>query len=304
MRLYDHRQCFLLLFGTTTVSSLILGKNVLASTLARTTTTTDSSSAARGSGRYSFPRPHIPHPRIPSFHRQSSQSIPSTTETNDGEKKKKKTPPSIGSTGGKTDSNTKKIQAQQPQTPLSSYNRFIRFVPLVGGSSSSSVVAKTTFTAMMIATLVGYIVMSTSLIRYSGSFLMNGLFNPYQNLLVTHPLQTKVVTGAILAVIGDAVAQKMTQEGQQQQQQDSSSATYWDRRRALSFAVFDMCYRVFQHNMFPFIIRLGQGNVIKKVLPRILPSKNLVSFLLPAAAAIEQTALYQLAIVPVSSLIK
>ena len=146
--------------------------------------------------------------------------------------------------------------------------------------------------------------MSTSLIRYSGSFLMNGLFNPYQNLLVTHPLQTKVVTGAILAVIGDAVAQKMTQEGQQQHQQDSSSATYWDRRRALSFAVFDMCYRVFQHNMFPFIIRLGQGNVIKKVLPRILPSKNLVSFLLPAAAAIEQTALYQLAIVPVSSLIK
>jgi hypothetical protein len=129
------------------------------------------------------------------------------------------------------------------------------------------------------------------------------LFSPYQNLLVSNPLQTKVATGAILAVVGDAVAQKVTQKGQQQQQ-NYSFATYWDKRRALSFAVFDMCYRVFQHNMFPFIIRLGQGNVIKKVLPQILPSKNLVSFLLPAAAAIEQTAMYQLAVVPVSSLVK
>jgi hypothetical protein len=303
MRLYDHRPCFLLLFGITTVSSLILGKNVQASTLVRTTTATDSSSAARGGGRYSFPRPHIPHPRIPSFHRESSQSIPSTTETINSEKKEKQTPPSIGSTEEKTDTDTKKIQVQQQQTPLSFINRFRSLVPLVGGSSSSSVVAKTTFIAMMIATLVGYIVTSTSLIRYSGLFLQNGLFNPYQNLLVNHPLQTKVGTGAILAVIGDAVAQKVVQKGQQQQH-NSSFATYWDKRRALSFAVFDMCYRVFQHNMFPFIIGLGQGNVIKKVLPRILPSKNLVSFLLPAAAAIEQTAIYQLAVVPVSLLIK
>jgi protein Mpv17 len=297
MRLYDHRPCFLLLFGITTVSSLILGKNVQASTLVRTTTTSDSSSAARDSGRYSFPLPYIPHPRIPSFHRQSSQSIPFTTETINSEKKKKQTPPSIGSTEEKTDTDTKKIQVQQQQlTPLLSIDRFKSIVPLVGGSSSSSVVAKTTFIAMMIATLVGYIVTSTSLIRYSGLFLQNGLFNPYQNLLVIHPLQTKVGTGAILAVVGDAVAQKVTQKGQHQQ--DSSFATYWDKRRALSFAVFDMCYRVFQHNMFPFVIRLGQGNVIKKVLPQILPSKNLVSFLLPAAAAIEQTAIYQLAVVP------
>ncbi|MGK3737404.1 MAG: hypothetical protein ACI8RD_008457 [Bacillariaceae sp.] len=298
MRLYDHRPCFLLLLGITTVSSLMLGKNVQASTLVRTTTTTttDSSSAARGSGRYSFPRPHIPHPRIPSFNRQSSQSIPFTTEpTKNEEKKKKEIPPSIGSTEEKTDTDTTKkvqVQQQQQQTPLSSItDRFKSLVPVVGGSS----VARTTFIAMLIATIVGYIVTYTSLI--------NVLFSPYQNLLVSNPLQTKVATGAILAVVGDAVAQKVTQKGQQQQQ-NYSFATYWDKRRALSFAVFDMCYRVFQHNMFPFIIRLGQGNVIKKVLPQILPSKNLVSFLLPAAAAIEQTAMYQLAVVPVSSLVK
>ena len=112
-------------------------------------------------------------------------------------------------------------------------------------------------------------------------FLSNGLYKPYQNSLVTNPLVTKVVTGAILSIIGDGVAQA-----------SSSDEIPYDKRRALSFAVFDSCYRVFQHNMFPAIIRAGKGNVVGKLLP----------MLAPAAAAIEQTAMYQFLVVPVSSL--
>ena len=128
-----------------------------------------------------------------------------------------------------------------------------------------------------------------ALLQYSGRFLSNVLLKPYQNSLVNNPCITKVITGAVLAIVGDAVAQVTNNE----------QNVEYDKRRALSFAAFDSCYRVFQHNMFPAIIRLGQGNVIRNILPRIFPS-SLVAMLAPAAAAVEQTAMYQFLIVPVS----
>jgi hypothetical protein len=121
---------------------------------------------------------------------------------------------------------------------------------------------------------------AATLLQYPVWFLSNVLYKPYQNSLVNNPLVTKIITGAVLAIAGDAVAQATSEE-----------ASY-DRRRALSFAAFDACYRFFQHYMFPIIIGLGQGNVVKNLLP---------TFLTPAAAAIEQTTLYQFGIVPVSS---
>lgn len=254
MRYYD--RSFLLLLGITTVSSFILGSSVQA--LVRTIDS-NKSSAARGK-RYSFQRPQ---PRIPSFIRQSSQSPPFP---NGGNEKKKKT--------------------VQQQTSAS-------FISRLKGFSLSSSDSKKALTAIIVVAL-GYIATYTSLFRYSGLFLQNTLFHSYQNLLINHPLPTKTLTGAVLAIVGDALAQATTQTGQQQ----NSFASYYDRRRALSFALFDMCYRVFQHNMFPVIIGSCQGNVLKKVLPRILPSKNLVALLLPAAAAVEQTAIYQFVIVP------
>ena len=121
---------------------------------------------------------------------------------------------------------------------------------------------------------------ASALLPYPAWFLSNVLYKPYQNSLVNNPLITKVLTGAVLAIAGDAVAQATSDE------------TGYDRRRAVSFAAFDACYRFFQHYMFPIIIGLGQGNLVKNILP---------AFLTPAAAAIEQTTLYQFGIVPVSS---
>mmetsp|Transcript_26781 Transcript_26781/g.58745 ORF Transcript_26781/g.58745 Transcript_26781/m.58745 type:complete len:320 (+) Transcript_26781:214-1173(+) len=110
-------------------------------------------------------------------------------------------------------------------------------------------------------------------------FLSNGLYKPYQNYLVTNPLVTKMITGAILSIIGDAVAQASSA---------GDDEFVYDKRRALSFAAFDSFYRFFQHNMFPVVIKTGRGNVVGKLLP----------MLAPAAAAIEQTMLYQLLVVP------
>lgn len=123
-------------------------------------------------------------------------------------------------------------------------------------------------------------------LRYLGWILSDIIYKPYQNSLVNNPLVTKVITGAVLAIAGDAMAQATSNGAALANNQKKVE---YDKRRALSFAVFDSCYRVFQHNMFPLIIRLGQGNVVKNVLPK---------FLIPAAAAIEQTALYQFVIVP------
>jgi len=128
-----------------------------------------------------------------------------------------------------------------------------------------------------------------------GWFLSNMMFTPYQNSLVNNPLVTKVFTGAVLAIVGDAVAQATSNEAALANQQTKIG---YDKRRALSFAAFDSCYRVFQHNVFPWVIRSGQGNVIKRLLPKIIPSQNMVAFFSPAAAAIEQTAIYQFVIVP------
>lgn len=131
--------------------------------------------------------------------------------------------------------------------------------------------------------------------QYLGWILFNVLYNPYQKSLAKNPLITKIITGAVLAIAGDAVAQATSNE--------ATLANFltnirYDKRRALSFAVFDSFYRCFQHNVFPIIMRLGQGNLIKNLLPKIIPSKHIVAFLTPAAAAIEQTALYQFVIVP------
>uniref|UniRef100_A0A7S2HNS7 Uncharacterized protein n=1 Tax=Octactis speculum TaxID=3111310 RepID=A0A7S2HNS7_9STRA len=119
---------------------------------------------------------------------------------------------------------------------------------------------------------------ASALLPYPAWFLSNVLYKPYQNSLVNNPLITKVITGAVLAIVGDAVAQATSDE------------VGFDRRRAVSFAAFDACYRFFQHYMFPVIIGLGQGNVVKHILP---------AFLIPAAAAMEQTALYQFGIIPI-----
>lgn len=110
-------------------------------------------------------------------------------------------------------------------------------------------------------------------------------FSAYQTALIARPLTSKVLTGAVLALLGDALAQYSASS----RNPLSTSSFSYDRRRALSFAAFDACYRVFQHVMFPAVIGLCQGTVLRRILPMAAPN---------VAAAIERTMLYQLVIVP------
>mmetsp|Transcript_32982 Transcript_32982/g.94732 ORF Transcript_32982/g.94732 Transcript_32982/m.94732 type:complete len:311 (-) Transcript_32982:69-1001(-) len=123
----------------------------------------------------------------------------------------------------------------------------------------------------------------------SRSFIANyalSLLESYKGTMVRYPLETKVATGATLAVLGDALAQ--TREPNQ---------TSYNPRRAASFAAFDSCYRVFQHNAFPFIISICQGKMIGGLLSA-LPGVAVGPNLRAGLAALERTLVYQFAVIP------
>ena len=101
----------------------------------------------------------------------------------------------------------------------------------------------------------------------------------YKELLKTNPLPTKMVTGATLAVCGDAIAQSQDVDVE------------YDKRRAASFALFDMAYRALQHFAFPVIVAYCHGQILGSVGPlNVFDSSQL--------AAMEQTLASQLGIVP------
>jgi protein Mpv17 len=108
-------------------------------------------------------------------------------------------------------------------------------------------------------------------------------FNPletYKQTLSANPLPTKMITGATLAVCGDAIAQS----------QDKS--TDYDKRRAASFAAFDMVYRAVQHFSFPIITAACHGQFLGS-LPLLHDNVGASQL-----AAMEQTLGSQLGIVP------
>mmetsp|Transcript_23506 Transcript_23506/g.66516 ORF Transcript_23506/g.66516 Transcript_23506/m.66516 type:complete len:260 (-) Transcript_23506:157-936(-) len=107
------------------------------------------------------------------------------------------------------------------------------------------------------------------------------LLASYKQTLAQHPLPTKMMTGATLAVCGDAIAQS----------QDQTSD--YDKRRAASFAVFDMAYRALQHVSFPIIVANCHGQYFDSVFPFLHDALAVNQM-----AAIEQTLASQLGIVP------
>lgn len=115
------------------------------------------------------------------------------------------------------------------------------------------------------------------------------LLGAYKHALVTNPLPTKMMTGATLAVCGDAIAQKSQQR---KQRDEGETPAEYDKRRAASFAVFDMAYRALQHVSFPIIVAACHGQYLGSVpgLNELADASSL--------AAMEQTLASQLGIVP------
>lgn len=105
------------------------------------------------------------------------------------------------------------------------------------------------------------------------------LLDAYKHTLQQNPLPTKMMTGATLAVCGDAIAQAQNSDD-------------YDKRRAASFAVFDMAYRALQHVSFPLIVAHCHGQFLGSA--PILANHIDASWL----AAMESTLASQLGIVP------
>lgn len=121
--------------------------------------------------------------------------------------------------------------------------------------------------------------------HHAAPSLATDLLGKYTSLLAEHPLPTKMMTGATLAVAGDAIAQ-------------SREPSKYDTRRASSFAAFDMAYRALQHNSFPIIVENCHGQFLSAALASI-PLVHADKLFDPNyVAAMEQTLASQLGIVP------
>jgi len=124
---------------------------------------------------------------------------------------------------------------------------------------------------------------ATAAAAESPAFVNN--MNPisvYLNTLATYPLPTKMLTGATLAVAGDAIAQ-------------AREPAPYDQRRAVSFAAFDMAYRALQHAAFPAIVGHFHGQYMASAASLIFSQYYLP---LDFAAALERVFTSQLGIVP------
>eukprot|EP00978_Attheya_sp_CCMP212_P047403 scaffold421350_cov38-Attheya_sp.AAC.1 len=91
----------------------------------------------------------------------------------------------------------------------------------------------------------------------------------YTHSLAVHPLETKMATGGVLAVTGDAIAQTSQQIGRPKNEdgEDNDVAHFdYDVRRAASFMVFDMSYRALQHAAFPIIVQQCHGQFLGRLL--------------------------------------
>ena len=109
-----------------------------------------------------------------------------------------------------------------------------------------------------------------------------GLFQKYQTTLNTHPLPTKMLTGAALATAGDAIAQGREDDD-------------YNAKRGASFAAFDMTYRAAQHHLFPIIVELCRGQYFMGAMATIGASQF---FDISSLAAMERSLASQLIIVP------
>ena len=145
------------------------------------------------------------------------------------------------------------------------------------------------YNILRISALVATTLLGTHMYPSTSSI---NLFERYNYLLKYKPLRTKVITGATLAVLGDGIAQLRSSSSSGS---SSRMNARYDPRRALSFATFDGCYRIFQHVAFPYIISSCQGRVVGKIISSSSGGKNVQL----AFAALERTLVYQLLVIPI-----
>jgi Mpv17 / PMP22 family len=161
-------------------------------------------------------------------------------------------------------------------------------IPLTehGVSSFANRLPSKKITGMALSSVLVLLVVVSASSHHSITVHSVRFLEKYKGSMVRFPLQTKVATGATLAVLGDALAQ--TRDPLQK---------HYDPRRAASFAAFDGCYRFFQHKAFPFIISKCQGGFLGGILSAML-GVSLGSNVRLGLAALERTLVYQFLVIP------
>lgn len=98
----------------------------------------------------------------------------------------------------------------------------------------------------------------------------------YKDSLMENPVQTKMLTGGVLAFLGDAIAQ--------------SREPVYDEKRAVAFVSFDVVYRAVQCSLFPMIVDTCDGHFISPFFPDTVDVRTL--------ATMEQTFANQFLVIP------
>jgi protein Mpv17 len=105
----------------------------------------------------------------------------------------------------------------------------------------------------------------------------------YKDSLMNNPLETKLLTGGLLAFLGDAIAQSQDAE--------------YDQKRAASFVAFDLVYRAVQCALFPYITKTCDGHFFESSLSMLPLPDQMVD--LHYLATLEQTFANQFIVIPI-----
>jgi len=111
-------------------------------------------------------------------------------------------------------------------------------------------------------------------------------YETYREALREDPLQTKVATGVVLAVIGDAIAQ-------------TREPAEYDSKRAAAFVAFDACYRAVQQWTYPPLMAACRGQYLGGMIASMGFAPTHSDDTISLMAAFEQTMISQLVIIPV-----
>jgi len=114
--------------------------------------------------------------------------------------------------------------------------------------------------------------------------IASSLLKDYKNALDTDPLRVKIITGCLLAIVGDAIAQ-------------SGQPEDYNKKRAAAFVVFDAVWRTVQQVTYGPIIQTCDGEFSMNLLVS-LPFANIQDENIIVLGAIEQTLVSQLVLIP------
>lgn len=123
-------------------------------------------------------------------------------------------------------------------------------------------------------------------------------FDQYRTALNEHPLKVKIITGCILAVVGDALAQQQSSSSNRRQHGEGEGEGGYDTMRAAAFVAFDGCWRAVQQFTYPPLIKACHGQYLMWVLGTTFPFLHVQDQDPFLYAAMEQTLISQLVMIP------